>query len=198
MDRFMDERTFEKLLGYHCGPTLKGLKSGNIFSVKEKESLHIRKLIQKYQERLAPFGLVLEVLCGCEDRMLLYLYRPLTLMEDLSKQEMQIFLQSMGYPSIKEPAEVVAKLKERINQGGEFPHEIGAFLSYPLEDIQGFIRFKGKYYHFNGYWKVYEKPEKKAALFQEFSKCRTLCCKELSQGKTLIELLVTTDIMVVA
>ena len=31
------------------------------------------------------------------------------------------------------------RLKERIAQCEEFPHEIGMFLGYPLEDVRGFI-----------------------------------------------------------
>lgn len=30
------------------------------------------------------------------------------------------------------------------NAGGEFPHEIGLFLGYPLGDVKGFIKHKAK------------------------------------------------------
>ena len=37
----------------------------------------------------------------------------------------------------------------------KFPHEIGIFLGYPLADVAGFIRNKGRNCKCIGTWKVY-------------------------------------------
>lgn len=41
----------------------------------------------------------------------------------------------------------------------DFPHEIGLFLGYPLEDVQGFIENRAEGYKCVGCWKVYGDEE---------------------------------------
>ena len=40
-------------------------------------------------------------------------------------------------------------------EAADFPHEIGVFLGYPLEDVVGFIRHRGKCFTCCGCWKSY-------------------------------------------
>ena len=54
---------------------------------------------------------------------------------------------------------MLARLAERFTEykegRAEFPHEMGAFLGYPLSDVKGFIEHEGKDFLCSGYWKVY-------------------------------------------
>ena len=59
-----------------------------------------------------------------------------------------------GYDST-EPEKAIEKLKMRLNETTEFPHEIGLFLGYPVGDVVGFIKNKGKNFKCCGCWKVY-------------------------------------------
>ena len=43
---------------------------------------------------------------------------------------------------------------------GEFPHEVGLFLGYPPEDVEGFIENKACSCKLTGYRKVYSDEEK--------------------------------------
>lgn len=43
----------------------------------------------------------------------------------------------------------------RLREEETFPHEIGLFLSYPPEDVRGFIRSPACGYKCVGCWKVY-------------------------------------------
>lgn len=43
----------------------------------------------------------------------------------------------------------------RLQRFEAFPHEIGLFLSYPPEDVRGFIEHKGHESKCEGCWKVY-------------------------------------------
>lgn len=179
---------FEYMLAYHCAPTLTGMKSGNIFSLRHHHGQEIEDLIHTYNQKLNIYGIFLEILCFCESRTLLYVYRKSALMAELTSKEMEDFLKGMGYENPKDLCRVMQRLKERLNTGEEFPHEIGAFLSYPIEDIKGFIRFKGKQYKLNGYWKVYTNVHEARKIFEDFSKCRHVFCEQLSEGKNLGEL----------
>ena len=35
-----------------------------------------------------------------------------------------------------------------------FPHEIGVFLGYPVEDVEGYMQNDGKNFLLVGYWKM--------------------------------------------
>ena len=41
------------------------------------------------------------------------------------------------------------------DESGEFPHEVGLFLSYPPEDVKGFIAHRANDFKCAGLWKVY-------------------------------------------
>ena len=63
-------------------------------------------------------------------------------------------------------------LKYRLLKRTCFPHEIGVFLGYPLEDVKGFIDNKGKNCESCGVWKVYCNREEKDKLFQKLKNAR--------------------------
>ena len=48
------------------------------------------------------------------------------------------------------------------DESGEFPHEVGLFLSYPPEDVKGFIDHRASGFKCAGLWKVYGNEEKRA------------------------------------
>ena len=52
-----------------------------------------------------------------------------------------------------------------------FPHEIGVFLGYPLQDVIGFIENKGMNSKYTGLWKVYGDRDESMKMFAKFRKC---------------------------
>lgn len=50
------------------------------------------------------------------------------------------------------------------DESGEFPHEVGLFLSYPPEDVKGFIDHRANDFKCAGLWKVYGDEEKARAV----------------------------------
>lgn len=89
---------------------------------------------------------------------------------------------------------LLKRLSDRIMMycGGnvEFPHEIGAFLEYPVEDVRGFLENKGENFLYSGYWKVYHNPSKTIKLFEYFDIVREWTLKEIMNGKTIREVAV--------
>lgn len=184
----MIREDFEQLLAYHCAPTLSGIKSGSIFSIRHQEPVKIAGFINTYNDILNTYGVYLEALCLCDNRALIYVYRRSAVMAQCSREEMKRFLESRGYGQKFDLRDYLHILKARLKDSDEFPHEIGAFLGYPLQDIEAFIRFKGKEYKLNGYWKVYHDVSNTKRLFENYSRCRHRFCEKLSLGKNLTEL----------
>ena len=54
---------------------------------------------------------------------------------------------------------------------GCFPHEIGLFLGYPPEDVDGFIKHRAGGCKFCGFWKVYGDVDSAKAKFERYRSC---------------------------
>ena len=72
----------------------------------------------------------------------------------------------------------------------EFPHEVGLFLSYPPEDVKGFIDHRAGGFKCTGLWKVYGDEEKARSLFEKYRKCTEIYCTLWQSGSKLEQLAV--------
>ena len=122
-------------------------------------------------------------------RALLYLYRPSRLRQDLEDAEAVRLLEESGYPC-HSAGQCVACLIRRLRESEEFPHEIGLFLSYPPEDVRGFIENKACRFKCAGLWKVYGDEERAKELFRQYKRCTDRCCALWRAGSGLAQLAV--------
>ena len=74
----------------------------------------------------------------------------------------------------------------------EFPHEMGVFLGYPVEDVIGFIEHEGRECLGVGYWKVYENMPQKKKVFEQFERAKEWMVVLISNG---IDLMEATDLL---
>lgn len=99
------------------------------------------------------------------------------------------FLRRLGY----EPAEtdgLLAQLARRLQTQPEFPHEIGVFLGYPLQDVIGFIENQGRNFTCCGFWKSYSDPAETQACFACYRKCVHTYVKRFEEGTPIEKLAV--------
>ena len=102
---------------------------------------------------------------------------------------MSELLRQAGYED-ESCARCVAGLACRFRESGEFPHEVGLFLSYPPEDVKGFIDHRANGFKCAGLWKVYGDEAKAQALFAKFKKCTEIYCALWQTGSKLEQLAV--------
>ena len=174
----------EQQLIYHCAPTLAGIKTGNLFSVPCQNKAELNEGIRRLNRRLAKKGVRIVPMRYSERWALLYVYRPRALSEDLSDAEVCKLMQDAGYGECT-PNRCVCELSRRLKQREEFPHEIGLFLSYPLEDVKGFIEHRGNNYKCSGCWKVYGDPDQAQKTFATYKHCTACCCARWEEGTSL-------------
>ena len=161
----------EENLVRQCAPTLAGIKTGTIFPASFDTKAELAAHIRELNRVLVPKGLRLLPLCYRENRTaLLYLYRPAELRRDLGEHLAEAILEREGYPA-RDSERRVAYLAKRFREGGEFPHEVGLFISYPPQDVWGFIENHAVNYKCAGLWKVYGDVELARSLFAKFRKC---------------------------
>ena len=179
----------EENLVRQCAPTLAGIKTGTIFPAPFTSLSELTAEIRELNRILVPKGLRLLPLRYQDHTALLYLYRPAELREDLKDQLAEALLADAGY-SGKSSEQCVAYLAKRFRSGGEFPHEVGLFLSYPPEDVKGFINHCAGGFKCAGLWKVYGDEEKARSLFAKYKKCTEIYCALWQSGSKLEQLAV--------
>jgi hypothetical protein len=174
-------------------PTLAGIKTGNLFTCPYTDRQETMREIRRLNKSLVPKGLRVLPLRYSEERVLLYLYRPARLEKDLSNREAVELLENAGYRH-ENANQCVVELIRRLNDlKTEFPHEIGLFLSYPPEDVRGFIAHgtnRGVGCKLVGTWRVYGDAESARITFEKYRKCTEAYCKQWSDGVPLMSLAV--------
>ena len=178
----------EDLLIRHCSPTLAGIKTGNLFSCACPSRKDLTRDLCRLNKKLVPKGIRILPLRVCKGRALIYAYRPHALESDLTDHRARALLLKYGYVP-ENPNGCVVHLIHRLRSEGEFPHEIGVFLGYPLEDVVGFIRNRGRNYTCCGYWKAYGDPEAAQKRFDQYRRCTAACCEQFRKGTAITQLI---------
>lgn len=175
----------DQLLARHCAPVLAGIKVANLFSADR--ALCGQALA--YNACCNPRGVYFTQLCGCGGRGLVLVYRRAWLAARLREPAVAGCLRAFGYPVEKGLAEQLAHLRARVQAAQDgFPHEVGAFLGYPLEDVVGFIRNRGRGCKLCGCWKVYGDVRRARRIFARYAACRARFCRRVAAGEPLAAL----------
>lgn len=172
-----------------CAPTLASLKVGSLFNYAYDSLRELAEQVNRLNGQLKEKGLFLRVLRVRKERALVYLCRRSQLRALLKREEIAAFLAQYGYDD-PEPEAVLRHLQCRLSECEEFPHEIGIFLGYPLEDVVGFIRCNGRCSKCAGIWKVYGDAEAAKKAFARYAKCRSVYRRLWREGRSVRQLTV--------
>lgn len=173
----------------HCAPTLAGMKSAGLFNYFYNGKQDVLRQIEDVNRILNEKGVYVRVLLWRDKSALIYAYRPAMLSRELNQPGVCGLLKMYGYDNC-DVNYCLDKLKTRLSHYSCFPHEIGIFLGYPLEDVVGFIENDGKNCETCGTWKVYCNREEKEKLFCKFKKCQDVYLKIFGTGRKLSQLTV--------
>ena len=179
----------EDLLIRNCSPTLAGLKTGNLFSCSFPSQLALLQYIRRLNRTLVPKGIRVVVMRAREGRALIYVFRYSAVQKMLRNRQAAQILRSRGYSQLRvEPC--LCRLMGRCQEESEFPHEIGLFLGYPPEDVQGFIDNKACNQKCTGCWKVYGDADQARRTFEKYKRCTDIYCSQFEHGKSMDRLTV--------
>ena len=178
----------DNILANHCAPALAGIKPSNLVSCFKKDNPNILEDIEALNSKLNKKDIYIDIVCECPQRVLLIVYRGKKLIEHLSSTQIKNFLEGFGYDKNLSLQEYIERLSQRIKCNEEFPHEIGAFLGYPLKDIYGFIESKGRNCLYTGEWKVYSDVEMAKRTFCRYKNCKRAVLKRVNSGQSIEEI----------
>lgn len=177
------EQNFERTLVEQCAPTLVGVKPASLFRVRGEKLDSLRQCVQELDTRLKPLGIRVVSLkeCPATNACMVYVYRRKWVSRLLNQADHQAFLKKEGY-SLTDVEGMLAQLSQRLCLEADYPHEIGVFLGYPLEDVIGFIENRGWNYACCGYWKVYGDAEAAQRCFAQYRTCTEKLRSMYDQG----------------
>lgn len=169
-----------------CAPFLKGLKVSCVISLDEA-------LYEDLTELLCDTGISYHRLSCSGGKCLVLFYRPDELERYLNSQKIRGLIREYGYDGTS-LERMLGRLCSRVEgcakRGMGFPHEIGAFLGYPADDVKGFIENHGRKYLMIGYWKVYSDLMRARMIFKEYDRAKDCAVNEFITGKSIREIAV--------
>lgn len=178
----------EEIIVRQCAPTLADMKSGNMFLYKFEDRAQMICDIRSFNQNYVSKGLSMVPLRFSGDKVLLLLMRPERLKNDLQDATAKQLLSRFGYKDRASCSMQLGNLVKRFKNINEFPHEIGLFLSYPPEDVKGFIDNNAKECKCVGTWKVYGDEKKARKTFREYKNCTEHYCRLWNSGVGLEQL----------
>ena len=179
----------ERQIVAHCAPTLAGMKTGSLFRCPFESAESLKDEIERLNRLLERRGVTVTALAYWSGSALIYVYRGRMLEREMDSGETVEFLERLGYTTCG-AEELIGCLRCRLREPGIFPHEIGLFLGYPLGDVVGFIRNKGRNCKSCGLWKVYCDQQSAEKLFEKYRKCTQVYCRRFREGTSLLKLTV--------
>lgn len=174
----------DALLARLCAPAMAGIKPSNLAAIDKRKYPAFHAQLLALNTALNPCGIRLDILCESASRATVLVYRPQVLEAALAADGAAAILTAFGYTPDAPLDKQLARLKERMRRH-DFPHEIGAFLGYPTEDICGFLHDRRKGVLLVGEWKVYANADDAKKQFARFAACRKAVARRMENGDTL-------------
>ena len=181
----MDVHSIPLQLALQCAPVISGIKISNLLTIPAKSLRELSAVLKKTE-------LSFRILYPGRERLVILIYRDTELKEYLEREEVMAFIYKCGYETsdISKIFPVFVKRYMRYMElKQDFPHELGLFLGYPIEDVEGFIKENGKNYLYSGYWKVYKDAELKIRLFKNYEKVQTEIVRLLYEGLDIMDII---------
>lgn len=185
----MENRMLENQMIKHCAPTLAGIKSAGLLNYYYADEQIARNELKALNSMLNERGVYVEALLWREKSVLIYTYRPSHLQKELRQPGALELLAQYGYGNC-DMEQCIKHLKTRLQHYTCFPHEIGIFLGYPLEDVIGFIENEGQNCKCRGLWKVYCNELETTRLFEKLKKCTSIYLKVFASGRSIAQMTV--------
>lgn len=187
------KQPFEQALVEQCAPTLAGMKPANLFRIQGPSLDALREKTDYWDSMLRPLGMRVQTLkqCAKTTASIVYVYRQEWVKRILSNSDTQDFLSQIGY-SLTDLSGTLEQLSYRLCLDRDYPHEIGVFLGYPLEDVVGFINNQGRNFTCCGYWKVYGDPVCAQQCFARYRSCTEQYKAQFQAGTPILRMVVAS------
>jgi uncharacterized protein DUF3793 len=182
-----DRECLASFLALEAAEVLQEVKPANLIGIVNRRRACGRNPYRLWKALgnglLAESGLSARELADRRDSLLLLIYRPSSVTSLLRKPDARAVLRKAGYGDHTKPEPFLDELAARIGSG-QFPHEVGVLLGYPLKDVAAFMGLVSLPFTCQGPWKIYGDPRKSLCLAETFRTCRALMAEQLTRCAT--------------
>lgn len=178
----MNLNALDTQLALQCAPVLMNCKISNLLMVEKEKINQVMQLFLEAQ-------LSCRLLMVSEEKAAFLIYRTQELVSYLESREVRELMESFGYERYELEAilaEFSRRYTEYVKAEGEFPHEMGLLLGYPVEDVKGFILNGGENFLYSGYWKVYTNLSETLERFERFNRAKETAVRMVSEGNSIL------------
>ena len=176
----------------------------------EHKMYNARRVVSYYKAVLEKYGFSIRVCAEYDDRICIFAYRPKLLKSVLTRFCVAETLHQYGYKAYdvdQNIDELIERLsfyhadrgatsvpvslvnREQTTELAPFPHEIGLFLGYPVEDVVSFIASQGAQSVSVGQWKVYHNNDRAQKQFEVMKRWEDELLSRFNTGSSFKELL---------
>ncbi len=175
-------RTFEQTIIHLCAPTLCSVKPACLISVSKSTLFEEYQKILFWNKILKENKKKIKIVRRSENLFLLLIYDEFLIENIIFNEEIKSYLTIKGYSLNQGISVVLCELLSRLSNESIFPHEIGVFLGYPLEDVLGYEKYSGTKSKFSGAWTVYGNVEKAKLQMNIYKECSIYCTRLFECG----------------
>ena len=175
-----DLHSFSSVFIKYTSPTMCSIKPSNLFSVPV--SLFSNQKVQFWKNNLRKNGIDMRYFKISKDRIQIFSFNVFWVQEILKNQNVKNFLESKNYDLKGGLQNLLGQLFKRVLTAQNFPHEIGIFLGYPLEDVILFEKQNGKNCKYCGCWKSYSNAEEAKSCCCKYKQCSEFCLAGYKNG----------------
>lgn len=169
----------QKKAAEQCAPVIFDIKPSNLLIIDQCYAKALKFLVETT-------GLKARCFDHRSSKQVWFMFREEALEQQLADPDNRAFMNQFGYSSEMTMDEVLAFAAKRFRDykrgEGEFPHELGILLGYPLGDVKGFIEHHGRDYLYTGYWKVYENEDEARETFRRYASAKKIATEMVNQG----------------
>lgn len=177
LNRMQEKEYISTFIAFGAAPTLMGKKPSSLIAFNSKVKGH-KSLWQRYGREVSEeLKLQYFVLKEGDENLLVLFYKRAVLESFVHDERILQFLTRMGYGEAVSLEHKLSILKKRFK--ALCPHEVGIFLGIPVEDVEGFIKHKGKGCLACRDWKVYGNPGRAESLFRDYDAARSSFAMEV-------------------
>lgn len=178
-------KVLDMQLAFQCAPVLMNYKISNLLIVEKEKIKQVVQLFQKTK-------LYCRLLMVSEEKSAFLVYRKTELVSYLERAEVWALMEAFGYEN-RQLSKILKEFSRRYTQyvqaDGEFPHEMGLLLGYPVEDVVGFIQNEGENFLYSGYWKVYTNLSEALEHFERYNQAKETAVRMIYEGKDIFHII---------
>ena len=174
--------SFEETIIHGGAPALCGIKPACLFSMNSKNYEEGYEQLKVWKSCFFKEQRFFVTLRKSDGRFLFFIYDKALLETVCKNQRNEEYLKTKGYPVQKGFNAMLAFLLHKLAYDEIFPHEVGLFLGYPLEDVIGFEVQNASGFKYSGIWKVYGDTQRAVNQMNMYKSCTEKCMKWLGAG----------------